>query len=153
MKTLLFATSIWFTAAAASTAVATAVGLSAVPQEVMDKFEQFLSDPRGAEIEISVDKNLVTESGSERIVCGKFNSKNAYGAFVGFKPFVFRSSGGGRLFYDGVAVESDGSVKSVWTLMQSNPETNDEINAIDRQAKVILFNVSQSLTLCKVASQ
>ena len=114
--------------------------------EVLSRFDKFLKDPRSAQIEVSTSNKIGTDQ--EQITCGSYNAKNSYGGYIGFKPFVYRSSDGGTLYSDGVAVRSNGSVDSIDELMANEPTSVAELDAISRRGDALIAEVKAAFALC-----
>lgn len=103
---------------AAAPKVAGNVGLA---QKII---KERLFDPYSVRFENTAARAGVDRAGKpERLVCGSYNAKNRYGAYIGAKRFVYVPSekavytvqieklfaSGGSITADGIAEDSDGS--------------------------------------------
>lgn len=129
--------------------ISAAAGVAILPADVQTKFDQYLSDPRGAQYE-RVTTTTAQRNGREfGVTCGQFNAKNGYGAFVGFKPFAYLADSGGILYVDGAIVRSNGRVESIQDIMKQMPNGREELDMLSRRGDAILAEVRGALALCK----
>lgn len=117
-----------------------------IPEELREKFGEFLKDPGSAQIEIGVDTVGSVADSSERVICGRYNAKNSYGGYTGFKNFVYRSNNR-TLYSDGVVVRP-GAIDSLDNIMAKNPETMAELEALKAKGDAIIAEVHRAFNLC-----
>ena len=119
----------------------------AVSPELQAKFESFLKDPASAQIKVDTDKEVSIEGSPEHVTCGRYNAKNSYGGYVGFKDFVYRSSN--RSLYTDDAIVRQSGVDSLEEIMTHNPSTRAELDALSAKGDAIIAEVQRAFALCK----
>jgi hypothetical protein len=91
-----------------------------VPNAIRQRFSLILKDPSSAQIQIT--RRIVGK------ICGRYNAKNSYGGYVGFKQFVFLT-GPGILYNVGTEVRSDGAVLDIDAVIKDGMSMEELISA------------------------
>ena len=119
---------------------------SAISPELQAKFEDFLRDPGTAQIKVTSEKSLSKSGSTEQVICGRYNAKNSYGGYVGFKDFAYRSSNR-TLYTDGTAVRPSG-IDSIDDIITQSPTTRAELDVLSAKGDAIIAEVRSAFALC-----
>ena len=120
------------------------VEVSATPINYTSKIRRalgsYLKDPQSAQIEIIVRKRDA--------ICGRYNSKNSFGGYVGFRPFTFEPSTG-DLFLAGTVIHQSGSVEDAIAMVHydDRPDSS-EFSRRAEQARALMDLTELKLRSC-----
>jgi hypothetical protein len=106
---------------------------------IRERLNHVLRDPASAQIQIT--RTLPSK------VCGRFNAKNAYGGYVGFKPFSY-VRGSGELHYAGMIVHQDGTVEDLDSVMNRKTSGLVDIQRMSTEGNSILNRNSEAAQGC-----
>lgn len=102
-------------------AVSTLIGASSpIPAVVRSKFSLILKDPGSTQYQL-------TNRPAGKI-CGRYNSKNSYGGYVGFEEFVFLTETG-RLYTVDTEVLSNGAVLNSRSMIRDDMSDSELLAA------------------------
>jgi len=119
------------------TIAAPAIAASQSTKEIRLKFARILKDPDSLQVEV-----VTTKPG---VVCGRYNAKNSYGGYVGFKNFTYQSD---TLYTVGTIVRPDGTILDVDAVTDRKPTDFAGISAMMRDAKAIMDEYETAFKKC-----
>ena len=125
----------------------TAFGLLAAPETVQSAtptylpaikraFSFYLKDPSSVQIEVAAKK--------ADAICGRFNARNSFGGYVGFKFFSYEPSTG-DLYLIGTIIHRSGAVDDAMSMIKNLPSDPDEF-----KKRVAAGEAINSLTVAKI---
>ena len=106
-------------------------------KEIRSKFSQILKDPSSVQLQVVTSK--------PGVICGRYNAKNSYGAYVGFKSFKYQV---GTLYTVGTIIRSDGITLDVDAVTARKPSDMEGIQAMMRDSKAIMDEVEAAFAKC-----
>jgi hypothetical protein len=106
-------------------------------KEIRSKFSEILKDPESLKLDV-----VSSKAGT---ICGRYNAKNSYGGYVGFKNFTYQS---GTLYTVGTIVRADGTVLDVDAVTDRKPTDIDGITSMMRDAKAIMDEYEAAFKKC-----
>ena len=118
-----------------------------IPIELQTKFEDFLKDPASAQIRITIDKSGSGAGSQSRVICGRFNAKNSYGGYVGYKKFVYLSDSK-TLYSEDTAVRATGT-DSLQEIMSHDPDTKDELDVLSAKGDALIVEIHHAFDQCE----
>jgi hypothetical protein len=130
-------------AAAAMTLVALAIAVPATAasqrstKEIRSKFSLILKDPSSLQLDVVSSKLGV--------ICGRYNSKNSYGGYVGFKNFTYQE---GTLYTVGTIVRPDGTISDVDAVTHQDPTDVEGLTAMIHDTKSIMDEYEAAFKKC-----
>jgi hypothetical protein len=117
----------------ASAATVAAAPRSHIPQ-IRQLFSYYLKDPSSLQIEVQANK--------PDAICGRYNAKNSYGGYVGFKFFSFVPSTE-TLYLIGTTISKSGQVQDAVAMAENLPLDPDKFAKAEAQARAV-FDVSSN---------
>lgn len=102
----------------------------------------YLKDPASAQIEITNHKGDA--------VCGRYNAKNSYGGYVGFKFFTFEPSSG-DLYLLGTVIRKSGKVEDVNSMLEYDGTDFDEFERRAKSARAFNELTANKLRGCTLS--
>jgi hypothetical protein len=108
-----------------------------VPKIAQDRFSVILRDP--ASTQYKIDKRLPTK------VCGHYNSKNAYGGYAGFEPFVFLNQSA-TLYTVGMEITANGVIDS--RNLVTPGMSNEELMVVQEAGNQLFARIRSAFAGC-----
>jgi hypothetical protein len=106
-------------------------------KEIRSRFSYILKDPASLQLQVVTSK--------PGVICGRYNAKNSYGGYVGFKNFTYQS---GTLYTVGTIVQPNGTVRDVDAVTDGTPADVEAIKAMIDQTKSIMDEYEAAFKKC-----
>jgi hypothetical protein len=111
---------------------------SYVPQ-IRQAFSFYLKDPSSVQIEILNNK--------PDAICGRYNAKNSFGGYVGYKFFSYEPSTG-SLYLVGTIIDRSGQIQDSLAMIENLPTDPSEFKSRIAEARAVGDRANGKLQDC-----